>query len=574
MTPMADNTLYDLRDALVEAYPELPRAREVAERAGIVAGTLPPAQPMREWWWQAIQTLQRQGKLSALVEVTIADRTVEGLKPRFEGLREAASQGSGTSTGRVIPESTPNRSRPAMPTVFISYSHNDAVWKERLVKQLSVLENVGLLQVWDDQRIEAGQDWEQEIEAAMSDAAVTVLMVSADFLTSKFIKTKEIPRLLQRREQEGMRVIPVIVRPCPWKSVSWLSAMQARPKDGRPLAQGSRARYEADLTAIVEEIADILQDFETAEPATGASEAATPSAIQAPVAPKQPPEQPVRRQARTAEAILKQPAQVAEKPAAKSAPLARSDPLIITEPIRMELVRVPGGKFLMGTTDEQIQDMLKRFDWAKEWREKGWFSPEQPAGPVELAEFTIGKYPVTNAQYAAFAKATGRKDAITGKDDHPVVNVSWDDAVAFAEWLSVQTGKLFRLPTEAEWEKAARGTDGRIYPWGDAWDPKKANTREGGAGRTTPVGQYSPGGDSPYGCADMAGNVWEWTSSLYRPYPYEPGDGREDLKAGGARVLRGGAYYDDPGGVRCACRFRDLPDYGSGDIGFRVVASP
>jgi len=236
----------------------------------------------------------------------------------------------------------------------------------------------------------------------------------------------------------------------------------------------------------------------------------------------------------------------AGKPVERPASAEPPDTLTITEPIHMELVRVPAGKFLMG--DEK--------------------------NAVTVDEFYIGKYPVTNAQYAAFAKATGRKDAITGKDDHPVVNVSWDDAVAFAEWLSVQTGKLFRLPTEAEWEKAARGMDGRIYPWGDAGDPKKANTSEGGPGGTTPVGQYSPGGDSPYGCADMAGNVWEWTSSLYRPYPYEPGDGREDLKAGGARVLRGGAYYDDPGGVRCACRFRDLPDYGSGDIGFRVVASP
>jgi formylglycine-generating enzyme required for sulfatase activity len=156
--------------------------------------------------------------------------------------------------------------------------------------------------------------------------------------------------------------------------------------------------------------------------------------------------------------------------------------------------------------------------------------------------------------------------------------------VAYCQWLSEKTGQAYRLPTEAEWEKAARGTGGRIYPWGNEWDETKLNSGEGGPGDTTPVGQYSPDGDSPYGAADMAGNVWEWTRSLWGrdpnepsfKYPYDPADGREDLDApdGILRVLRGGAFFSDRWLVRCAYRHGDGPDFFYGNFGFRVVVAP
>jgi len=158
--------------------------------------------------------------------------------------------------------------------------------------------------------------------------------------------------------------------------------------------------------------------------------------------------------------------------------------------------------------------------------------------------------------------------------------VTWHDAMAHCRWLSERSGLRVTLPSEAEWEKAARGplpavgAKVRIYPWGDdPPDDTRCNFNMQ-VGTTTPVGKYSPRGDSPYGCADMAGNVWEWTRSLFKSYPYDPEDGRENLEAGDIRVLRGGAFNCEGGLVRCAFRVRNYPDLRGAGGGFRVVVSP
>ena len=153
------------------------------------------------------------------------------------------------------------------------------------------------------------------------------------------------------------------------------------------------------------------------------------------------------------------------------------------------------------------------------------------------------------------------------------MSVTWHDAVAYCQWLSQKTEKPYRLPSEAEWEKGARGNDGRIYPWGNQWDAKRCNSEEGGKGDTTPVGAY-PQGASPYGLLDMAGNVWEWTLSVYKGYPYDPEDGREDLEAEGLRVLRGGAFRYSRRLGRCASRVGIDPYRRYWHYGFRVVVSP
>jgi len=145
------------------------------------------------------------------------------------------------------------------PTVFISYSHKDEAWKDRLVTHLGVLQRESLLDLWDDRRIGAGEDWYQKIEEAIARASVAVLLVSADFLTSKFILSKEIPHLLERQDKEGLRIFPVIIKPCAWKHVKWLARMNLRPKDGKPISSGDEHQIDTDLAAIADEVAAIIE---------------------------------------------------------------------------------------------------------------------------------------------------------------------------------------------------------------------------------------------------------------------------------------------------------------------------
>ena len=157
--------------------------------------------------------------------------------------------------------------------------------------------------------------------------------------------------------------------------------------------------------------------------------------------------------------------------------------------------------------------------------------------------------------------------------DVPVVNISWFNARDYAVWLTEVIGEKWRLPTEAEWEKAARGTDGRRYPWGNHWDATRTNMIASGPKFLMPVGSYAGLGDgSPYGCHDMAGNVWEWCSSLFHPYPY---DATTCEKKGAYikkyRVLRGGCWASSATDVRVTHRNFSRPDFFSDAVGYRLV---
>jgi formylglycine-generating enzyme required for sulfatase activity len=272
------------------------------------------------------------------------------------------------------------------------------------------------------------------------------------------------------------------------------------------------------------------------------------------------------------------------------------------------LVDVPAGTFLMGTREEDGPGIIAEYKHARV--QPRFLAKEAPQHEVETGPFSIGKFPVTNQEYAEFVAATGSAKPASwsgltfpeGQANHPVVRISHEGAVAYTEWLAGETGKPYRLPTEAEWEKAARGTDGRLYPWGNTFDPDRCNTLEGNtfstlykrarpvfnvvlqvgsyvvdkgwlgdrfdqALNTTPVGVY-PDGASPYGALDMAGNAEEWVADMFALYPGYPYGDEYDWSAE-SWVCRGGAW-NRPGDVARTAR-RHGNFVGTGSIGLRLA---
>ncbi|MGV8118649.1 MAG: formylglycine-generating enzyme family protein [Candidatus Xenobiia bacterium LiM19] len=234
-----------------------------------------------------------------------------------------------------------------------------------------------------------------------------------------------------------------------------------------------------------------------------------------------------------------------------------------------EMVLIPAGEFTMGSPDEKGSD------------------DEHPQLKIYLDAFYIYKYEVTNGQFEKFAGKTGYKSRWgwdryfrPGMQRHPVISVTWEDAQAYCIWARA------KLPTEAQWEKAARGTDGRKYPWGNSWSEKRCNwwkeplsadmTGSYTTRWTVPVGSF-PLGASPYGLCDMSGNAMEWCRDWYSEKYYS---GRllknpQGPPTGQEHALRGGSWYNDVTAcMRCANRFKSMPMRSDKDIGFRCIVVP
>ena len=272
-----------------------------------------------------------------------------------------------------------------------------------------------------------------------------------------------------------------------------------------------------------------------------------------------------------------------------------------------EFISIPPGTWFMGSEEAEVERLVKE-------TEKEYWRDELPRHQVQLSGFALAKYPATNAMFRHFCEeaqgyadgqwwveaiadqrwAEGKiRDAWGEERDRPtfwadtslngpaqpVVGVTWYEAVAYCRWLTAALGDKYeyRLPTEAEWERSARGPHAWRYPWGDDWRDGLANTKELNLERSTPVGIFQDGA-SFEGLLDMTGNVWEWCSDWYDEKAYErrgehivrdpAGPAKGDYK-----VLRGGSWYNDRNTVRCAYRNGDNPDYRTGSVGFRVARS-
>lgn len=254
----------------------------------------------------------------------------------------------------------------------------------------------------------------------------------------------------------------------------------------------------------------------------------------------------------------------------------RSDAWMLPDEDLLGFVEIPAGTFTMGSNPALDRMAYENERWSSSSRQ----------GSVDLPIFYISRYEVTVAQFREFAAATGllpQVAAIDGPGDYPVVNITWPEALAYGRWLErqlkqstqtpaalkklLQAGARLTLPSEAEWEKAARGTDGRVFPWGSQPQSGRANFASSGVARVGSIACDT----CAHGLSDMSGNVWEFTRSPFQDYPYDPSDDRDNLADDALWVMRGGSYADAINNVRVAVRGGVDPGVRNGAIGFRLV---
>jgi toxoflavin biosynthesis protein ToxD len=431
----------------------------------------------------------------------------------------------------------------AQPRIFVSHSHKDEVFTERLVADL----HLAGAEVWVDVAGLTHGNFMQRIDEALAQCEWMVLVLTPNAVASQYVKD-EVYAALVRVTQGYMRdVIPVLAAPCAPGTI--------------PPQWDAQHRYDATNDYSVA-LAGVLH-------AVGLPPI-VPTQAQMPVAPQSVP----------APASVQSVEHGIVGGVERDIPAERFPPRLAelgfegrvingVEVIIPPVCDVPAGQF--------------QFRMGSKFFEPGAADNERPDWPVTLPAFQIGRFPVTVAEYACFVRAGQREpqraefegEAMDWQTqlqrlDHPVVCVTWNDAREYTSWLSYVTGQPWRLPTEAEWEKAARGTDGRIYPWGDAFEQWRCNTSGSGKNSTTPVGAY-PGGASPCGALDMAGNVGEWTSSLYMRYPYSVGDGREVVNSPSDRTIRSCGWSATGTQARSAHRFPSKPDNVWVSTGFRLA---
>jgi len=391
---------------------------------------------------------------------------------------------------------------PDAPKLFISYAHKDERWLNQLLEHLRPLVQQQNIAAWTDRQIPTGANWHTEIQRALKEANIAVLLVTPAFIDSRFIRDTELPELLNKR------VVWIAVESSLYEYTP-IAKLRCANNPARPLEQISKSNRNSAWVQICKKILELApSDIILSQQIMPIHSIPTASTHQ--------------------ETGVRFPT-----PHISFGPgLNPKDGAI--------LIHIPSGEFAMGEEGQS----------------------NNPRRSIFLDEYWIYKSPVTVAQYCQFCSETNRKvpnAPVWGwKDDHPIVNVSWNAAIAYCEWAGVQ------LPTEAQWEKAARGSDGLRYPWGNDWDSSKCQCSKkeyGDSESTSPVGSY-PQGESPYGVSDMAGNVREWCADWFEADYYTVSSAENPIgpASGDVRVLRGGSWYDfDPDVFRCAYRRGGIP---------------
>lgn len=465
-----------------------------------------------------------------------------------------------------------------MAHIFISYSHKDTEYAHALAKNL---QDMGF-DIWIDERLDYGSQWPQELQKQLDSCSAFILIMSPRSYTSDWVQSE-----LQRARRKMKPVFPLLLEGDePWLSVestqyydvrgelypdakfytALKNVMSATPV-GRTLkmpkgSDRTRLTNKAALQsgALIAILGVVLLLF------IGLGAFLLPRLLDRPSNPTEAVSAPT-------DAGL-----VSESDGSVSVPTfapEATEPPAAADSGDYEMALVPAGEFTMGgAAEDERADCLANFESECELN---WFTIVEPAHQVYLDAFYIDIYEVSNTLYKV-CEDEGACDPpqSTGSQDHsdyyvnprfahyPVINVDWYQARAYCQWRGA------RLPTEAEWEKAARGTDGRTYPWGEGLDESYANFHWN-VGDTTEAGDYDSG-KSPYGLYDMAGNVWEWVNSLDWEYPYDAADGRESAEDNGSRIMRGGGWGADGDiSVSTYFRFAYEPTHTNVDLGFRCA---
>jgi formylglycine-generating enzyme required for sulfatase activity len=338
----------------------------------------------------------------------------------------------------------------------------------------------------------------------------------------------------------------------------FLSLSQLDLADATALVRRIFATVAENLGIHLERAEHLLEDYLESAEYVGEE----PPAKKAPVQLKIP----AKPKATTAPAAVARPLPIAPRVQPSSRERSPSLPEEFTAPSGTPMVLIPGGDFIMGCVADDAAPN------------------ERPLTPVTLAEFYMSRFPVTNGQYELFDPSHKQKRLPRADASHPVVYVSSVNAIKYCEWLGQRDGKKYRLPTEAEWEYAARGTDERKYPWGEddhrgdlanfadasttfAWREARISD---GYPETSPVGAY-PRGVSFFGLGDMAGNVWEWCLDFYHPLPGPEKRNQRSTATGTTRVYRGGSWKSRFTNLRTTARSSNAANFASNDVGFRIV---